>query len=268
LNQVENKLKQMRDLAARAASTTDPTQRQRLATEFNRLQGEVNDIGGSKVAFNGKPLLAGVNTTSTAATTGVQFAGRASGPTAGEGPQAVEQSRAAAAAGVKNVQVTDQNANSRVSFIDLGNGRLTAIRYDRGADGVERQVSSQTIEVAAPAQGQTTTANFDRLGVQATLDDRYRAGALQGAEVRSGPQAAARTTAAQSNEVKPFAMDITDQGKASDAVKAIDAALARVEGRRGEIKAFQSQQSQTIRDSFALLARANRGNRSGINFIG
>lgn len=269
LDSVRNTLTQMRDLAAKAASTADPAQRGKLATEFNKLQGEVNDIGASKVAFNGKPALAGINGTQNAATTGVQISGRGNvnGHTFTAAPQAVGQSQVAAANGVKDVQVADKNANSRFSFIDLGNGKISAIRYDKGTDGIERQVSSQTVEVAAPEKGKTTTANFDKIGVKVTLDDRYAAGELQGTEVRSGPQAAAATTGG-GDQVTKFAMNINDQGKAGEAVKAIDTALARVGNRQNEIEAFQRQQSRTIRDSFALIAGAGRGNRQAINTIG
>lgn len=247
LNDIEDKLNQMRSLAKQAATTTDTTQRQKLSDQFNKLQKEVNDIGAN-VRVNGKPLLAGVNSTQKA---GVQVSGRG-----GQDP---------ADNGVKEVQVKDKNTNSRFAFIDTGNGKVTAIRYDKGADGVERQTASQTIDVTAPEKGKTTTANFDKLGVKVTLDDQYAAGKLQGVQAKSGPQAAPATAG---NEVKKFNLNVNDQKAANNAVAALDTALTRVGTRRDEITAFQNQQLRNIRDNFTLVAKAGTGSRSAINVVG
>jgi flagellin len=247
LQEVNNLLVRMRELAVQSASSTvNDANRQSLAAEFGQLLTEVDRIAQA-TAYNGGSLLTGfgnaVSTASTALTeaavTGVQ-----------------RISLAAVEAGVYTF--ADAAADGTMT---LGNGTVT-----------------QTLSLAialdgeAVATGTTLIANFDRLGIQVALAGPaaagavgdYRDGDLDGrviaVEAGTGGVFQVGPTASVVNRIEVGIADLRGTGErlnldalsidtltsARAALAGLDQATATVAAERGKLGAVQNRLSFSI----------------------
>lgn len=247
LQEVNNLLVRMRELAVQSASSTvNDANRQSLAAEFGHLLTEVDRIAQA-TAYNGGSLLTGygnaVSTASTALTeaavTGVQ-----------------RISLAAAEAGVYTF--ADAAADGTVT---LGNGTMTqTLSLATALDG------------EAVATGTTLIANFDRLGIQVALAGPatagavgdYRDGALDGrviaVEAGTGGVFQVGPTASVVNRIEVGIADLRGTGErlnldalsidtltgARSALASLDRATAAVAAERGKLGAVQNRLSFSI----------------------
>ncbi|MFA6108221.1 MAG: flagellin [Candidatus Latescibacterota bacterium] len=247
LQEVNNLLVRMRELAVQSASSTvNDTNRQSLAAEFGQLLTEVDRIAQA-TAYNGGSLLTGfgnaVSTASTALTeaavTGVQ-----------------RISLAAAEAGAYTFE--DAAADGTVT---LGNGTVTqTLSLATALDG-------ETV-----ATGTTLIANFDRLGIQVALAGTgavgavgdYRDGDLDGrviaVEAGTGGVFQVGPTASVVNRIEVGIADLRGTGErlnldalsidtltgARAALASLDQATATVAAERGKLGAVQNRLSFSI----------------------
>jgi flagellin len=251
LQEVNNLLIRMRELAVQSASTTvNDTNRQALAAEFGQLITEADRIAQA-TAYNNDRLLTGFgNAVSTTATTALADASVT-------GVQRI--TLAAAEVGVYTFE--DAAADG---MLTLGNGIVT-----------------QTLNLATVldgdtvATGTTLIANFDRLGIQVTLAGPgmvgvagdYRDGDLDGRSIsieagtggvfQVGPDpgfvdrievgiADLRATGDQLN-LDAIAVDTLSNARA--ALASLDRATTLVAGERGRLGAVQNRLSFTLAHS-------------------
>jgi flagellin len=158
LDQVQNMMVRMRNLAVQAASDTNgPTERDDINVEIQQLKSEIDNIS-LRTTFNGLGLLNGSLTTqqqlTALAAAGGNPAVAASTVQAGFVP--------AAGTAVTNVDVSGANAADTYTFTNAA-GVLTL------TDG--NTLKSQTINLTGQnlAAGSSTTLDFDSLGIKVAV---------------------------------------------------------------------------------------------------
>ena len=245
LNEVNAMLIRMKELAMQSASSTmNNDNRQSINAEFVQLINEIDRIAVS-TSYNNITLLTGygnvvsgdstVSTALQSTTTGVVGA-QISGATSG-------------------TYIFSDAADDRE--ITLGNGVITQT-IDIGpaldADAVGGVV----------ATGSSIIANFDRLGILITLDDRFRDGGLNnttlqidagtGGSFQIGPdnrvvdriQFGLDDMRASGTQLNLNVTSIATLTSARNSIPTLDLAINRVASERGEIGAIQNRLSFTI----------------------
>ena len=190
LDQVQNMMVRMRNLAVQAASDTNgPTERDDINVEIQQLKSEIDNIS-LRTTFNGLGLLNGSLTTQqqltalAAVTTGPadlqHVAVDASGVQAGFVP--------ATGTAVTNVDVSGANAADTYTFTNA-TGVLTL------TDANTRK--SQTLDLTglSLAAGSSTTLDFDSLGIKVSVANSTAAAVALDTGVAAGLDAGTITTA-------------------------------------------------------------------------
>ena len=152
LQEVNNVLVRMRELSVQASSSTiNDSNRESVAAEFNQLRSEIDRIAQA-TTYNGDSLLSGfgskVNEASTALT-------------------------ASDTTGVVNIALSAVQAGTYTFQDQAGDGQLTL-----GNGTVTQTLNMGTLlDGSVVATGTAAVANFDRLGIQATLAGANAVGA-------------------------------------------------------------------------------------------
>ena len=237
LNEVNGILIRMRELAVQSASSTiSDNNRQSLNSEFSQLSQEIDRIA-SVTSYNDTTLLTGfgntisesttASTVLVSATTGVTGA-QVSGATAGT--------------------YTFIDTSSADNLVTLGNGTVSqTINLSSILDG------------GSVSTGTTANANFDRLGIQLTLNDTFSDGGVNnrtllitsgtGGEFQIGANnsAADRLTTSISDfrtsgtVLNLGSTNVASQSASQGAISSIDSAINRVSSERGSLGAIQNR---------------------------
>ena len=242
LNQVSAMLIRMRELAVQAASSTvNDTNRANLQAEYSQLLSEIDRVALA-TSYNNTVLLTGFgNTISRDGSTALT----ASGTT-----------------GVQDVTLSGAQSGNYV-FIDTGPGD-NQITLGNG-------IATQTIDIGTildsgglVATGTTAVANFDRLGVILTLDDRYQDGDLDAANLLVTNGTGGSFQVGPDNKVVDrieFGMDdmrasgpelnlnvtsIATLTSARGSIPYLDLAIERVATERADIGAIQNRLAFTV----------------------
>jgi len=242
LNEVSAMLIRMRELAVQAASSTvNNSNRLNLQAEYSQLLAEIDRVALS-TSYNNTVLLTGFgNTVSSGAST------------------ALTQSNTTGISGVtisgaQTGTFTFIDTNSTDNQITLGNGVIT-----------------QTIDIGTildsggvVATGTTAIANFDRVGIILTLDDRYQDGNLDGTTLlvaggvggsfQVGPdnkdvdriQFGLDDMRASGAELNLNVTSIASLSSARSSIPFIDLAITRVATERADIGAIQNRLAFTV----------------------
>ena len=242
LNQTSAMMIRMRELAVQAASSTvNDSNRSNLQAEYLQLMAEIDRVALS-TSYNNTVLLTGFgNTVDRDAST------------------AITQS---ATTGVQDVTLSGSTSGT-YRFIDadptdnqitLGNG-----------------ITTQTIDIGTildsggvVATGTTAVANFDRVGLLLTLDDRYTDGDLDGATLVVGGGTGGSFQVGPDNKVVDrieFGLDdmrasgkelnltvtsISTLTSARESIPFLDLAISRVASERADIGAIQNRLAFTV----------------------
>lgn len=238
LNEVNGILLRMRELSVQSASSTvTDTNRQSLHAEFGQLVSEIDRIATS-TSYNNTTLLTGFgntvsqNTTAStaldSATTGViaaQISGAASGT------------------------YTFIDTSGTDNQVTLGNGTVT-----------QTLNLSNILDSGAVPASITVVANFDRLGVQLTLNDTYTDGGvnnktllISSATTGGDFQVGANNTPndrlttsigdlrATGSLLNLSTISISSQASAQTAISAVDSAIIAVTSQRSSLGAIQNR---------------------------
>ena len=245
LNEVNAMLIRMRELAVQGASSTvNDANRSNLQAEYSQLIAEIDRVALS-TSYNDTVLLTGFgNTVSNTQSTAVT---------------------ASATTGVRDVTLSGASAGTYV-FIDnsatdqqitLGNGVATQT-IDIGS------ILDQDTVGGVVATGTSAVANFDRLGVILTLDQRYRDGDLDGfsIEISSGTGGSFQVgpddkvvdriefgmsdMRASGAELNLNVTSISSLVSARESISYIDLAISRVASQRADIGAIQNRLAFTV----------------------
>lgn len=245
LNQVSAMLVRMRELAVQSASSTvNLANRETLQVEFSQLIAEIDRVALA-TSYNNTVLLTGfgnivneqastaLTTSSTTGVSGIVLSG--------------------AAASTYAFVDSDPNDNQ----ITVGNGVATqtidigSILDNDGAGGVV-------------ASGTTAMANFDRVGILLSLDDRYRDGDLDGATIvvegrtggsfQVGPdnkvadriEFGLNDMRASGPELNLNVTSIATLASARSTIPQLDLAIQRVTSERADIGAIQNRLASTL----------------------
>ena len=245
LNEVNAMLIRMRELAVQAASSTvNDSNRGNLQAEFTQLISEIDRVAES-TSYNDTVLLTGFgNTVSNTLSTAVTAS-----PTTG-----LESVTISGAGGGTYVFIDTGNADRQVT---LGNGVATqtidigSILDQDGAGGVV-------------ATGTTAIANFDRLGIQLTLDGRYRDGDLDaqtlvinagtGGSFQVGPdnkvvdriEFGMGDMRASGAELNLSVTSVSSLTSARESIPYLDLAISTVASQRADIGAIQNRLAFTV----------------------
>jgi flagellin len=245
LNEVNAMLIRMRELSVQAASSTvNDSNRSNLQAEYTQLVAEIDRVANS-TSYNNTVLLTGFGNTISS-----------------EQSSAVS---ASATTGVRDITISGADGGS-YSFIDssssdrqitLGNG-----------------IATQTIDIGSildldtvggvVATGTTAVANFDRLGIIMTLDDRYRDGDLDGQTLvietgvggsfQVGPdnkvvdriEFGMSDMRASGTQLNLNVTSISTLESARASISFIDLAITRVATQRSDIGAIQNRLAFTV----------------------
>lgn len=242
LNQTSAMMIRMRELAVQSASSTvNDSNRSNLQAEYLQIMAEIDRLALS-TSYNNTVLLTGFgNTVDRDAST------------------AITQS---ATTGVQDVTLSGSisgtyrfiDADPTDNQITLGNG-----------------ITTQTIDIGTildsggvVATGTTAVANFDRLGLLLTLDDRYTDGDLDGATLVVGGEAGGSFQVGPDNKVVDrieFGLDdmrasgkelnltvtsISTLTSARESIPFLDLAISRVTSERADIGAIQNRLAFTV----------------------
>ncbi|MFT5366210.1 MAG: flagellin [Candidatus Latescibacterota bacterium] len=245
LNEVSSMLLRMRELSVQAASSTvNDSNRSNLQAEYTQLVAEIDRVANS-TSYNNTVLLTGFgNTVSSTQSTVLT---------------------ASATTGVRDITVSGAGGGT-YSFIDasstdrqitLGNGVATQT-IDIGS------VLDQDAVGGVVATGTTAVANFDRLGIVLTLDQRYRDGDLDGQTIQIDAGTGGSFQVGPDNKVVDrieFGMSdmrasgaelnlnvtsISSLVSAREAISFIDLAISRVANQRADIGAIQNRLAFTV----------------------
>jgi flagellin len=245
LNEVSSILIRMRELSVQAASSTiNDSNRSNLQAEYTQLVAEIDRVANS-TSYNNTVLLTGFgNTVSSTQSTVLT---------------------ASATTGVRDITVSGAGGGT-YSFIDasstdrqitLGNGVATQT-IDIGS------VLDQDAVGGVVATGTTAVANFDRLGIVLTLDQRYRDGDLDGQTIQIDAGTGGSFQVGPDNKVVDrieFGMSdmrasgaelnlnvtsISSLVSAREAISFIDLAISRVANQRADIGAIQNRLAFTV----------------------
>ena len=243
LSEVNGMLIRMRELAVQSASSTvSDTNRQALNAEFTQLVNEIDRVA-TATSYNNTTLLTGFGNTvsqDTAASTALD-----SGTT-----------------GVTGVQISGA-ASGVYSFIDTSN---TDNEITLGNGTVSQTINlGPALEGGAVPTGATTVANFDRLGIQLTLNETFLDGGLDnttlliesgtGGDFQVGANNSANDRLATSiSDLRASgtllnlgAVSISTMSSSQSALSSLDSAIAAVTAQRGSLGAIQNRLSFTTR---------------------
>ncbi len=245
LNEVNAMLIRMRELAVQAASSTvNDGNRRNLQAEFSQLLSEIDRVALS-TSYNNTTLLTGFgNTISSSQSTALT-----SSPTTG----LTDVTVSGAESGTYTFIDTDATDNQ----ITLGNG-----------------IATQTIDIGSildndalggiVATGTSAVANFDRIGILITLDDRYRDGDLDGQNIvleggtggsfQVGPdnkvvdriEFGMNDMRASGSELNLNITSISTLVSARESIPFLDLAINRVTSQRADIGAIQNRLAFTV----------------------
>jgi flagellin len=245
LNEVNAMLIRMRELSVQAASSTvNDSNRANLQAEYSQLISEIDRVANS-TSYNNTTLLTGFgNTISSTQSTALT---------------------SSATTGVRDVTVSGSGSGT-YTFIDtsatdrqitLGNGIATQT-IDIGS------ILDQDAVGGVVASGTTAVANFDRLGLIMTLDQRYRDGDLDGHTIQIDGGTGGSFQVGPDNKVVDrieFGMsDMRASGaelnlnvtsistllSARESIPFIDLAISRVASQRADIGAIQNRLAFTV----------------------
>jgi flagellin len=243
LNEVNAMLTRMRELAVQSASSTvTDANRQSLHAEFGQLISEIDRIAEA-TSYNNTTLLTGFGNTVSQDTTASTALDSAT-----TGVTAVQISGAAAGT------YTFIDTSAADNEVTLGNGTVT-----------QTINLSSTLDSGAVPTGTTALANFDRLGVQLTLDDTFLDGGLDGLtllietgtggdfQVGAKDSPSDRLTAsiddlrATGTLLNLGSVSISTMSSAQGAIVSIDSAITAVTSQRGNLGAIQNRLGFTTR---------------------
>ena len=244
LNEVNGMLIRMRELAVQSASTTvSDSNRQSLNAEFGQLVNEIDRIAAA-TSYNNTTLLTGFGNTVSQSTTASTVL--ASGTTGVTGTQI-----SGAAAGTYTFIDTSSTDNQ----VTLGNGTVT-----------QTINLSAALDSGAVPTGTTTVADFDRLGIQLTLDATFRDGGVNnktllissgatGGDFQIGANNSANdrlTTSigdlrASGSLLNLSSISIATMSGAQSAITSLDTTINAVTSQRGSLGAIQNRLSFTSR---------------------
>ena len=239
LNEVSSILQSMRVLAVKSSDGhINDDNRQSLVFEFNQLRQSIDRIAQS-TTYNTQSLLAGF------------------GRVVGQGATAVEE---AADTGVHAARVSGAVAGT-YTFEDAGDGSLTL-----GNGLVTQTLNLRTVlDQGSVADGTRLLVNFDRLGLQMTLNGAgrgagvYESGDLEGKTVvvqegTGGIFQVGPTTEefdrleldlpdlrASSDTLTLNKVSVSSQSSARQALSPLDLAIDKVAAARGKIGALQNR---------------------------
>lgn len=245
LNEVNAMLIRMRELSVQAASSTvNDSNRANLQAEYSQLISEIDRVANS-TSYNNTTLLTGFgNTISSSQSTALT---------------------ASATTGLRDITVSGSGSGT-YTFIDtsatdrqitLGNGIATQT-IDIGS------ILDQDAVGGVVATGTTAVANFDRLGLIMTLDQRYRDGDLDGQTIQIDGGTGGSFQVGPDNKVVDrieFGMsDMRASGaelnlnitsistllSARESIPFIDLAISRVASQRADIGAIQNRLAFTV----------------------
>ena len=180
LDQVQNMMVRMRNLAVQAASDTNgPTERDDINVEIQQLHDEIQNIS-LRTTFNGLGLLNGSLTTQQQLTAG--------GGVAASTVQAGFVPTGATGTAVTNVDVSGANAADTYTF-GYAAGVLTLTDHNTS--------KSQSINLTGQTvgAGSSTTLNFDSLGIKVSVANSTAAAVAMDTAVANGLNAGTITTA-------------------------------------------------------------------------
>jgi len=239
LNETHAILQRMRELAVQAANdTNESVDRTAIQNEINELAKELDRIGNN-TEFNEKKLLNGDLATSLAAV--------------GTGLISEE--------GIANIKVSGAKAGFYTIAYDATDGTMTVNLLDGTGGAV---VESMTKSVTVPSGFETIDINFGGFGIVVTvnsaLDDDIAAN--NEIEVSSTGQLNLQIGANESQNMTisigdmttaglgldAVALDVSDHGKAGNAVTQINAAIQKVSDQRSELGAYQNRLEHTIKN--------------------
>jgi flagellin len=245
LNEVNAMLIRMRELTIQAASSTvNDSNRSNLQAEYSQLISEIDRVANS-TSYNNTTLLTGFgNTISSTQSTALT---------------------ASATTGLRDITVSGSGSGT-YTFLDtsatdrqitLGNGIATQT-IDIGS------ILDQDAVGGVVATGTTAVANFDRLGLIMTIDERYRDGDLDGQTIQIDGGTGGSFQIGPDNKVVDrieFGMsDMRASGaelnlnitsistlvSARESIPYIDLAINRVASQRADIGAIQNRLAFTV----------------------
>jgi flagellin len=245
LNEVNAMLIRMRELSVQAASSTvNDSNRANLQAEYSQLISEIDRVANS-TSYNNTTLLTGFgNTVSSTQSSALTLS---------------------ATTGVRDITVSGTR-DGTYTFIDtsnvdrqitLGNGTITQT-IDIGS------ILDQDAVGGVVASGTTAVANFDRLGLIMTLDERYRDGDLDGQTIQIdggtggsfqvGPdnkvvdriEFGMSDMRASGTELNLNVTSISTLISARESIPFIDLAISRVASQRADIGAIQNRLAFTV----------------------
>ncbi|MEW6755633.1 MAG: hypothetical protein AB1505_32350 [Candidatus Latescibacterota bacterium] len=245
--QTQARLREMRDLARRAADTRlGEEDRSALSARFAELQTRVNEGAGAAAAPGGTLADALARPAEDAGTRGgprIAVSGRArlAGELLEERGAALADSRVARARGLGSVEVDRLEGPVILRFTDTGNAQVTATRFAQTAQGLV-ETATQTVAAPGALQGGTAggTLRFDRLGVELGLEEGYTAGGLHGLEVAVTPAAEPEPAAADEDQAL-LDLSVEDAASAAAAVGRLDELMARAGALRQEMRQEQER---------------------------
>ncbi len=245
LNQVSAMLIRMRELSVQAASSTvNDGNRSNLQAEFAHLLSEIDRVALS-TSYNNTTLLTGFGNT-----------------VSSEGSTAITSS--------------DTTGLDSVTLSGAGDGTYVFIDSDSTDNQITlgNGIATQTIDIGSildndalggvVATGTSAVANFDRLGVILTLDQRYRDGDLDGTTLLVANGTGGSFQVGPDNKVVDrieFGLDdmrasgtqlnlnitsIATLQSARDTIPILDLAINRVATERADIGAIQNRLAFTV----------------------
>lgn len=241
LNEDNAMLIRMRQLAVEAASSTvNDNNRASLQAEYSQLISEMDRLAQS-TSYNNTVLLTGFGNTVSASLSSALTASNTTGVSS------------VTLSGSASGTYVFLDASSTDNQITLGNG-----------------VATQTIDIGtildggAVATGTSAVANFDRLGVMVTLNDKYHDGNLNGRTLvvtngtggsfQVGPDNSTvdriefglHDMRASGPELNLNVTSVATLQSARDAIPYLDQAISRVAAERANIGAIQNRLSFTV----------------------
>lgn len=263
LRETEVQLRQLRTLARQAsAPELGEGERQALSARFATLQRQI-DQATRTATVQGQPLAQALTRTEEAESRlemRVELSGQiiARGRTVEERGIPLAESAVARARGLAGAQVERGEERVVFRFQDLGNGQIRAVRLRQTDQGLE-ETGAQTAILPGPQlrrlpAGQTAVLEFERLGLQITLNERYAPGDLQGLELAAIPATEPGETSAPLTGQTPLLdLSLENAASAEAAMASLDQMLARIAELRQGLQQERENQQLGLRQIFASL---------------
>ena len=245
LNEVNAMLIRMRELSVQAASSTvNDSNRGNLQAEFTQLIAEIDRVAEA-TSYNDTVLLTGFGNTIDNTSSSAIAASDTTGV------------RSITISGAGSGTYVFNDAGTTDREITLGNGIATQT-IDIGS------ILDQDSVGGVVATGTTAVANFDRLGIQLTLDGRYRDGDLNaqtlvinsgiGGSFQVGPdnktvdriEFGMRDMRASGAELNLNVTSVSSILSARESIPYLDLAISTVASQRADIGAIQNRLAFTV----------------------